>query len=447
MPYTDIVKTLCMAGYETYIVGGAVRDILSNKEPEDFDIATSATPEEIEALFGKSRTKGVGKSFGITLIDDIEVATFRNDQYTQLLNPKKCVVMFTDSIHDDLSRRDLTINAMAMCALSGELIDNHKGRDDLKKRRICFVGNPTDRIHEDPARMIRACRFYAGTEGEFDKDTLKALTTYSFLIKNNVAPERIRIEILKALKLKTPSLFFSALHLIGALKFIFPEMDECFGHPHGNYHVETVGEHIMMAGDLVSPRFPLVRLAAFMHDVGKPKAFKKQNDGSFICHELYGGKIVEESLKRLKFSNEEIKVVSGLVYSHMLQCRSLKKAAARRLQKKLFDAGIDPRSFIRLKLADRAANMLRDKNKIQPIKELIINAGIRGDVHEEIPFLVTDLALSGGQLIKLFNLKPGPVVGKLQKFLLSVVIDNGEDFNTEEVLEEQAKVFLNGYKE
>jgi tRNA nucleotidyltransferase (CCA-adding enzyme) len=445
MSHIKIIRTLCDLGFPTYIAGGAVRDILSGKEPKDFDVTTKATPVELKKIFKKRCTLPVGKTFGVVIIDGIEVATFREDRYDVLYNAKNCIVKYAETIHEDLSRRDLTINALAMCAFTGDLIDNHEGVFDLERKLIRFVGDASLRIKEDPDRIIRACRFLAKIEGRFDNDTFKVLKEHAHFIKDYVSPERIRLEILKAMELEVPSLFFSALHLIGALKYIFPEMDSCFNHQHGKYHIETISEHVLSAGDVVSVKFPLVRLAAFLHDVGKPMAFLKMANGSFVCHELYGGIAVERSLKRLKFSKKEVHTIAQLVYCHMLQYRSLKPKGVRKLQKKLADADIDPKSYLRIKIADRSSNMSKGKIRISPIKDLLINAGIWG-VEEEIPFVVTSLALSGGDLIKLFSLTPGPLVGELQRHLLNYVVEVGEEFNEVTALKEEASRFLEALK-
>jgi len=442
----EITSKLEEAGFEVYIVGGAVRDFILGEIPKDYDFATNAKPNEVIRIFNDKKICVVGKSFKVVLVNDVEIATYRKDLQEVMFNPKHCKPEYAKNITEDLERRDLTINAMAIQVhktLLNErvILDLHGGINDLNNGVIRLVGDPYTRLNQDPCRILRACRFLAKIEGTFEAETFKALQDCAHYIKSYVEPERIRIEILKAMELKVPSLFFSALHLIGGLKYIFPELDKCFQHDHGKYHKENIGEHCMHAGDVVSSRFPLLRLAAFLHDVGKPKAFKKQGDGSFICHELYGEKIVIERLQNLKFSNKEVATIANLVGSHMLQCRSLKAKGIRRLHKKLADKKVDSRSFIRLKLADRSSNMAKDASRFTPIKELIVNAGIRG-YKEEIPFTVKELTISGGELIDYFNLIPGPIVGNLQKYLLNYVIEMGEEFNTRDILLKEAKLIL-----
>lgn len=441
-----IADKLVNNGFECFIVGGAVRDSLLGKEPKDIDFATNATPDQVAALFRDRKVSTNGKTFKVVMIDGVEVATYRKDRQNEMFNAKHCKPTYAKTIEEDLNRRDLTINAMAFNmsepfdCFDKTMIDPHKGWEDLNKGIIRFVGDPLERIKEDPNRIIRACRFLATLEGRFEKQTLEVLQEYSHYVKDYVAPERIRIEILKTMELETPSLFFSALHLIGALKYIFPEMNDCFNHQHGKYHLETVSEHLMLTGDIISPRFPLLRLAGFLHDIGKPLAMRI-HDGSCLEHDRLGSKMVEKRLGDLKFSKKEIDTITQLVYVHMLTCKNITPKASRKLQKKLADKEINPRDFLRLRLADRLANLGKDPNTFSPIRDLIINCGIRKN-EEELPFTVKSLALSGGELIDIFGLTPSPIVGKLQKHLLNFVIENGEEYNNKDKLLTESKKFL-----
>lgn len=436
-----VADRLVNSGFECFIVGGAVRDNLLGKQPKDTDFATNATPDQVVALFKDRKVSTNGKTFKVVMVDRVEVATYRRDRQNELFSAKHCKPLYAKTIEEDLSRRDLTINAMTINTANGKLVDIFNGEQDLKEGLIRFVGDPLERIKEDPNRIIRACRFLAKLEGRFEKETLKVLQKYSHYVRDYVAPERIRIEILKTMELETPSLFFSALHLIGALKYIFPEMDDCFGHQHGKYHLETIGEHLMLTGDIISPQFPLLRLAGFLHDVGKPLAMRI-HDGSCLEHDQLGSKMVEKRLGDLKFSKKETDTITQLVCCHMYTCKNLTSKASRKLQKKLADKKVNPRDFLRLRLADRVANLGKDFSTFSPIRDLVINCGIR-KVKEDLPFTVKSLALSGGELITIFDLTPSPIVGKLQKHLLNFVIEEGEKYNIEEKLLTESKKFLN----
>jgi len=444
--HNDIITRLCQAGYPTYLVGGAIRDLFAGFEPADFDITTLATPEQIAEVFAGRNVGTFGKTFGVTLVDGIDVATFRYDTYPDGNGAKKCIVQYADNIHSDLARRDLTINSLALCPITGDVIDNHGGRKHLQKGILQFVGNPVDRINEDPNRIIRACRFLSKFEGVFESNTLNALQVNAHLVGTHVDLERIGIEIKKALELPQPSLFFSALHLIGALQYVFPGLENCVDHEHGKWHKETVWEHLLLAGDKVSPRFPLIRLAAFLHDAGKPASFARNSDGTFVGHEVSGSDVVNNWLAALKFSNEERAFVVGLVRSHMWGgSDDISPKAVRKLRFKLNELGVDVHSWLRLRIADRHANLIKDDFSLRDIIERARRVGATGSVIEDAPFTVHALALKGGDIIKIFKLKPGRIVSHTQKHLLDFVVENGSEFNTVEALTNEAAFFINAY--
>ena len=196
-----IIDKLLNNGYESYIVGGAVRDHLLGNKAYDIDIVTSAHPETIEEIFKGHKMKDVGKSFGVILVDDIEVATFRHDRYIGL-NDKNVQIRYVKTLEEDLARRDFTINAMAYDTAKGKVIDPFDGQSDLKNKIVRFVGDPLERIYEDPNRIVRACRFYSKLNGTFAKSTKEALIECGSYIEKFVSPERIRLEVLKAMKIR-----------------------------------------------------------------------------------------------------------------------------------------------------------------------------------------------------------------------------------------------------
>lgn len=435
MEYLRIAKRLQENGFECYVVGGYVRDKLLGITNKDVDLCTNCTPDELEQLFKGNKISKVGKQFLVTIINDVEVATYRTDVQTEMYKAALCAPKQARSLQEDIFRRDLTVNALALDPFTDELIDFVGGDKDLKNGIIKFVGDPYERIQQDPCRILRAARFLAVLEGSFSVETLQALKDCAHHVKD-IAPERIRIEILKVMKCKTPSIFFSALHLIDVLKYIFPALDECVDHTGGKYHGEDVWTHCLLACDNISPRFPILRLSALLHDIGKPETFKIAGDGSFREHESTGGRLAKKYLRKLKFSNEEILTVGNIIYAHMRVCRGLEPKGTRRLQKYLADYNVNPRDYLRLKLADRSANLLKGTNTFTPIKELIVGVGLRRVA--PIPLSVKNLAISGGDIIKEFNLTPGPIIGELQKSLLEFVICEGEEVNTYDVL----KVFV-----
>ena len=246
------------------------------KSPEDFDILTNASMEEISSLFSDQKVKKVGKTFPICIVNGIEVSSPRAD---------KDLANFLKS---DLGKRDFTINAMAYDPVTKKIIDPFNGKQDLKNSIIKFTKNPEKRIKEDPVRMVRACRFTAMINGYISQSSLKAIHACKDLMESAVAKERIGHEIIKAMALERPSLFFKALKQTELLSKIFPSLDRCYDLDGGPHHGETVFEHSMLVGDAISSNLTLLRLAGFLHDVGKFDAAKIKNDKlTFPGHEKH----------------------------------------------------------------------------------------------------------------------------------------------------------------
>ena len=433
LTYSQIIDRLCGRGHHAYVVGGAARDMLLGKDPMDMDVVTSATPDEIEVLFQEHHVTTVGKSFGVVLVDGCEVATFRQDRYAGL-HDKACQVFFVKTIEEDLGRRDLTINAMAFCDRSGDLIDPHNGREDLKRRRIRFVGDPGERIYEDPNRIVRACRFLAHIDGAFGPETFEALKEYGHYVRDHVALDRLRIEILKAMRIERASRFFYALHHIGVLQYIFPSMEACYGHAHGPHHLEDVFDHLMICGDGISTRYPLLKLAGYLHDVGKPAACAynpEKGHHTFYGHAASGSRLVREEMGRLRFSNREMDYVSALVGLHMRATGEISPKAARRILKILNEHGMDYRDFIRLRLADEQANLAKNPPVMAHVKDMVHAFEAEND---QGPFSVKDLAVSGKEVMDVFGIPPGPRVGEILRFLLDHVLEEGREINKRSIL-------------
>jgi tRNA nucleotidyltransferase/poly(A) polymerase len=430
--HLDIVRRLCDNNCDTYIVGGGIRDMLLGNDPDDFDVVTEATPDKVLELFKDCKVKQVGKSFGVILVEGYEVATFRHDRYKD----SKCIVSFADTIHEDLGRRDLTVNAMAFCELTGELIDNHGGREDLERRIIKFVGDPDERIAEDPCRILRACRFLAKINGTFEYNTYKALKRNAFKFK--IAPERIRLEILKAMKIPEASKFFKALHSIGMLKMIFPSMAKCWKHEHGEHHEEDVFDHCMYCGDAISTDDPILKLTGYLHDVGKPPSFK---DGKFIMHEVVGRDLIQKELKDLTFTIDEIKRICGLVRLHMNSIQKMTPKAIRKLLKKFDEEGVIIDDFMVLRKADRAANIARENFTSE--EWVAMEQQLRQEIIEDKPFNIHSLAFKGRDIIEVFDLLPGARIGKIQNLMMDYIVDEGQKYNTYDDLKDFVIKVLN----
>ncbi len=423
--HSFIIDNLKSKGFECFIVGGFVRDYILNHKCEDIDLATNATPDELIDIFQSEKIDLVGKSFGVVLINNIEVSTYRDDVYFGL-SDKNCEIQFSKTIQEDLSRRDLTINAIAINAFTGEFIDIFNGIDDVKNRIIRFVGNPIHRIHEDPNRIIRACRFLSKIEGIFDPYTYIILKERSKDYIKNISRERIRLEIIKCMKYNHPSIFFRSLHDLDILKYIFPGLNNCYNHTGGIHHNETIFDHCLLCGDNISYKnHPLLRITGYLHDVGKPGKYQKFSDGtdSFLEHEILGYDIVKNELENLKFSKSEINYISNLILLHMNNINMNGRKGYRRLYKSLLEYNINYRNLIRLNIADRKSNKKKDTPhyKLKDLKNILKK--FKTEEFDIFKFRIKDLEINGNDIMNLLNIKPSKKVGEILKDLFSKVVD------------------------
>jgi putative nucleotidyltransferase with HDIG domain len=433
-------------GHKAFIVGGAVRDEMMGIEPKDYDIATSAMPDEIIQTFASAdyALKDIdAASYHIVQVNGYEVATFRRDIYE---NGETVGTVPVDSIEADLARRDLTINAMAI-SRHGELIDPYNGRSDLVTGTIRFVNDPTDRILEDPCRIIRAARFAALIDGYFSPMTLDALKQNISLVQE-VPSERIRAEILKTMRYNKASMFFKSLHMIGALEKILPSLNMLWGLNGGPYHGESVFTHSMMTGDFVGITFserslanPMFRLIAYLHDVGKSVPNYVDGVIHFYHHPEIGAEMVEKDLRHLKFTNNEIKYATNLIGVHMRGGTKMSPKTTRKLLKKFTETNVDWEDWLALKVADRASNTAREPYSSKQVIKLR-----RKFEHELNPqprdisglartaFEHKDLAISGTRIQELLHIGPSQLIGVILNWLLDMVINN-PSLNTPEQLE------------
>jgi tRNA nucleotidyltransferase/poly(A) polymerase len=430
----NIVNTLAKHNKKCFLVGGAVRDYLQNKKVADLDFATDATPRELKTFFSGNKIVCAGEQFNVTIINGFEVATFRTDHY-QGSNQHNCDIKYADNIFDDLARRDLTINAMAINMHGdGDLIDPYNGLKDLEKKVIRFVGNPYMRIHEDPNRIIRAVRFCSSINGELESATKKAIQDS---VKNGtyalIAPERVRLEIVKAMQTKRASKFFETLHQVGLLKKIFPSLDSCYNHDGGPYHKEDVFTHNMLAGDYVSPRFWDTKLAAYLHDVGKPAVFDRK-EKTFHGHEVVGASIAEKELRKLKFSNDEIEKITTLIRLHMRFFSTPK--AIKRIFVELNNSKAGYKDLLRVKYGDRQGNLNKPDWTFSQIKDKLIHVETIMNDKKSSAFSIKDLEISGNDVMNIFEIDPGKQVGDTLKDIFTRVNDGELKNDREELLNE-----------
>ena len=313
-----IVKALKAAGHEAYLVGGCVRDLEMGRPPKDFDVSTSARPEQIARLFPK--TIPVGAQFGvmIVLIGKIhyEVATFRIDkEYKDGRHPEGVVF---SSPKEDALRRDFMVNGLFFDPLKKEVIDYIGGREDLKRKLIRAIGDPDKRFAEDRLRMLRAVRFSATLDFELDPATFKAVQSAADKI-TEVSPERIRDELVKLFTSPHPGRGLQLLDESGLLKVILPEVERMKGveqppeyHPEGDVFI-----HTRMVLDGVAGSSPVVAIGALLHDVGKPPTFRVADRIRFDGHDRVGMRMAQGICRRLRFSNAETDAIADLVGEHM----------------------------------------------------------------------------------------------------------------------------------
>jgi poly(A) polymerase len=329
---TEIVETLRQRGFQAYLVGGCVRDLLLGREPKDYDVATDATPDQVMRVFPE--TYAVGAQFGVVLVPApdrvqastdttskhaVEVATFRNDiAYTDGRHPDE--VRFAADPREDVARRDFTINGMMLDPVSGEVLDYVGGRNDLQAGIIRTIGDAAARFGEDKLRMLRAVRFAARFEYTIDPQTLAAIQTFAADI-HAVSRERVRDELTRMLTEGHGRRAFLLLDETGLLQQVLPEISAMKGveqpadfHPEGDVFVHT----LLLLDNLPDPCPLALAWGALLHDVGKPPTFRVAPDRiRFDNHVEVGVKMAEEICQSLHFSNDDTAQILSLVENHM----------------------------------------------------------------------------------------------------------------------------------
>ena len=401
---TKIVKKLQGAGFKAYFAGGSVRDMLMGKVSKDFDIATSAKPEQIEKLL--SKTVPVGKKFGVILVlekgHSFEVATFRSDSgYSDGRRPD--YVTYTNAKEDAL-RRDFTINGMFWDPVKKQVLDYVGGKEDLGRKTIRFIGDPDKRIKEDNLRILRAIRFRNVLGFSYDEASWRAICRNAKLIKN-VSAERIRDELNKMFDGKWRENAFVDLDRAGIMKHLFPEFEKCKGVAQPkNYHGEgDVFSHILRAIGTLPPKAPLfVSWAVLLHDIGKPDTFRVAPDRiRFDGHVLKSVEIAGDILRRLKFPKIEQELIIWLIDNHMTVGDIPKMRVSK--QRRFL---LDPRMkwLLEVHRADALGSLPGDLKLYEKLKTMI-----NAEKGRKIPKPI----LGGGDIMKHFSLKPGPRIGKL----------------------------------
>ena len=423
-----IINTLEEAGFEAYAVGGCVRDALLGRTPNDWDITTSAKPEQVKVLFHRTVDTGIAHGTVTVLLekDGFEVTTYRVDgEYEDGRHPKE--VTFTASLEEDLKRRDFTINAMAYNPKKG-LVDLFEGQKDLEDKVIRCVGDPLERFTEDALRIMRAVRFSAQLGFSLEENTRKALSVLAPNLKH-VSAERIQVELVKLLVSPHPD-YLRTAYEAGITKEFLPEFDRCMETTQNTpHHCYSVGEHILHSL-LYVKEDKVLRLTMLLHDIGKPvvRTTDKNGRDHFKMHAPEGEKMAKGILRRLKFDNDTIGKVCRLIRWHDL--RPTPEMADVRKAMNVIGEDIFP-MWMEVQYADNQA-----KSDYRRLEKEARQAGVRKSweviTREEQCVSLKKLAVTGSDLIAA-GMKPGKEVGNTLNALLELVLENPEK-NTKQTL-------------
>lgn len=430
--------------HSAYVVGGCVRDFLMGREPHDWDICTSATPDEVCDLMeylGISVYK-TGIQHGTVTVrwegGNYEVTTFRIDgTYSDSRRPD--LVLFVDDVISDLARRDFTINAMAYNDVYG-LIDPWGGETDLNDKLIRCVCNPDERFLEDPLRIMRALRFASTYGFKIEEKTATAIHRNKDLLKN-ISAERIRDELCKMLC--AGGVLDILLEYSDVMAVIIPELEPCIGFEQNNpYHQHTVYDHIAWAVNNYLANDISIKMALLLHDTGKPECYSEDESGvgHFHGHGIVSAGIAEDVMKRLKFDNKTTEEVVTLVLYHDTDVRPT-PAAVRRWLSKIGYKMLEKLMWVRL--IDISAQRTSGSTDNRVTDCLAVFDVMKRVSWENVCFKIKDLAVNGNDIMRICDLESGPIVGKVLKHLLDKIIDGEIENNTDELILE-AKRYLKG---
>jgi len=458
-----IIKKLRDNGFEAYIVGGCVRDFLRNREPDDWDITTNAKPKEIQKIFSKSFYEN--KFLTVTVqtgnqnpkLKEIEITTYRSEaKYTDKRHPDE--VKFAKTIEEDLARRDFTVNAIAIEIKNAKteflfmetrgkkrtefsspikIIDPFNGQVDLKAKVIRAVGNPEERFSEDALRMLRAVRFAITLGGSvswrIEENTERAIQKNAIWIRV-ISKERIRDELLKIIISERAAEGIELLRKLSLLKYIIPESEEGYGVSQNKHHIYECYEHNLRSLDFAAKKNfnRYVRLAAFFHDIGKPRTKKGEGpDATFYGHEIVGAKMTTQILNRLKFPKKEIEKITKLVRYHLFYYNpgEVGESSVRRLLRQVGPENTE--ELLQVRMADRIGSGVP---KAEPYKLRHMRYVIERVSQD--PISVKMLKVNGNDLMKILNIKPGPKIGQILDILLGYVLEEPKK-NEKEFLEKE----------
>ena len=412
-----ILNKINESGYEAYLVGGAVRNLILGLPVRDYDITTNAHPVTIMNLFERTIPTGIDYGTVTVIVESTfyEITTYRKD-YEYVDSRRPSVVHFSTDLEEDLTRRDFTINAVCMDK-EGNIVDPLDGVADIKRKVIRAIGEPELRFREDALRMLRAIRFMSELGFEIDDNTVDSMRMNSSKIKY-ISPERIQNELNRILLSQVPSTgFYKMLHT-NMLEQLFPEMIPCVGfQQHSSYHDKDVFDHTMAVLDNTAPKTS-IRLAALFHDITKPHCMTmdENNEGHFYGHHIESAELSRKILKRLKYSNETIEKVWKLIRYHPLKEMNIGDKGVKRYINKVGKENLD--DMFNLNYADIIGKSNRTGlEKLKNMEEKTMAILGRKD-----PLSLKDLQITGYDL-KTIGVNEGPLVGQILDRLLTIVLD------------------------
>ena len=431
----ELCKTLRDAGFEAYLVGGCVRDLLLAREPKDWDITTNATPEQIQNLFKESfyendfGTVGVVTESTDPRLKIVEITPYRIEgKYSNARHPDE--IRFSEKLEDDLKRRDFTINAIAYEPESGELVDKHSGQEDIKRRVIATVGEPGERFNEDALRMLRAVRISAELDFAIETKTAEGIVANAKQLEK-ISRERVRDELIRILMSPRPMQALFVAQKLDILKYVIRELEDGIGVDQNQAHSFYVFEHLMRSLQHSADKdWPLeVRLSALLHDIGKPAARRwsdEKKDWSFHGHEVVGARMAKKILADLRIPTETSTVVVSLIRWHMFfsDPDTVTLSAVRRI---ITNVGVEHiKKLLNLRMCDRIGT---GRPKEQPFRLRKYMSMVDEAMRD--PISVAMLKINGSRIIDLGE-KPGPRIGWILNALLEEVLDdpkkNAQDY-------------------
>ncbi|MDE1919318.1 MAG: HD domain-containing protein [Patescibacteria group bacterium] len=440
-----IGEKLRKAGFESYLVGGCVRDLLIGRTPKDWDFTTNAKPEQIQAVFPDSfyendyGTVGVKTGSEDLALAIVEVTPYRTESaYSDKRRPDK--VEFGTSLLEDLARRDFTINAIALDDSQGHIVDPYDGQKDIKDKIVRAVGNASERLNEDALRMLRAVRLVAELEFGIEGHTAAAIKENSKHL-SHVSRERIREELVRILNSGRPMDALILAHQLGILEYIVPDLPRGIGVEQNQAHSYDVFEHNLRTMQHAADKdwgFD-IRLAGLFHDISKPETRRwsdEKKDWTFHGHEVVGSRVTKKALEDLHFSRETIEKVVKLVRWHMFfsDPEQITLSAVRRMIKNVGEENIW--DLLNLRICDRIGT---GRPKEQPFRFRKYKAMVDQALRD--PISVAMLKTDGTHIMDKFQVKPGPKIGWTLNALLEEILDN-PDKNIQEYLDTRTEELL-----